>query len=156
MREIKFRAWDKKSKKIREVNFIAFHNKRDAFSFNPSNTPKVIHLWGRSMIEDKDIILHREENYVILMQFTGLKDKYGADIYEGDIFADVLNTKDIGVVKFGEYNHCFDKQQLIDFGNHIGFYVEFNYKGTRKDLKYWAKNSEIIGNIYETPELLNK
>ena len=79
-------------------------------------------------------------------QFTGLKDKNGKEIYEGDKFADPLNEKIVGVVKCGDKDVFSDKVEK--HGGHIGFFVEFNNSFTRRDLKYWSQY-EIIGNIYE-------
>lgn len=89
-----------------------------------------------------------------ITQFTGLKDPTGKEIYAGDVFEDVFTSKNRGVVTFGEYTHCFDDKRLSDFGAHVGFYVKFNVPQPRKDLKYWAKNKEIIGNIYEHAHLI--
>lgn len=80
----------------------------------------------------------------ILMQFTGLLDKSGNEIYEGDI----IQIKDVPlvVVKFGEAD------------TYIGFYLETLNNGMKKIAHFnnivkdiW----EVIGNIYENPELLN-
>lgn len=72
-----------------------------------------------------------------LMQYTALKDKNGVAIYEGDI------------VKYGEYKivhgEVFFSPQLR-FGIKLGVFVESLYA--------FRDTVEIIGNIYENPELL--
>lgn len=85
MRDIKFIGWDKKTKKMRAVNNIAFHFEHESFDFNSSRLPKMINLWGYDIIEQKDIILLREANEVELLQYTESKDKASNDIWEGDI-----------------------------------------------------------------------
>lgn len=121
-REIKFRAWDKYENKIRKVRGINFTNKD---------------LWLK--IEDNRIM---GANFfeVELMQYTGLKDKNGKEIYEGDIikFTDNYNTdipEKIGVVKF----------------NNASFYIT---DGAYSCYRWIDINIEIIGNIYENPDLL--
>lgn len=84
-----------------------------------------------------------------LMQYTGLKDKNGKEIYEGSGGID----KEFGVyyVKFGIY-------EQISGGEHLGFYVEIpKYILVRKDLPFWiSKGFEFDKNIYENPELLGE
>jgi len=86
--------------------------------------------------------------YQTIGQFTGLLDKNGVKIWDGDKFQDVFSDN-IGVVKFGAYHHCFDDKRLIEFGSHVGFYVDFENGAIRKDLDYWAKNREVVGNIHD-------
>lgn len=76
-----------------------------------------------------------------LMQYTGLKDKKSKEIYEGDIIRGVSSEGDLCnfVVKYSEFNHrfigdCSDEIYYISPG------VFYLY--------------EVIGNIYENPELL--
>lgn len=72
-----------------------------------------------------------------LMQYTGLKDKNGKEIYEGDI----LNNYIIGV--------NFEIKWL---NQDAGFYaLAYNYHYDPND---WCIKGEVIGNIYENPELL--
>lgn len=73
----------------------------------------------------------------ILEQFTGLLDKHGKEIYEGDIIRDV-DTKETGTVGF----------ELGGFYCTIDWGTDF-YKGV-------YRNGEIIGNIHENPELLRQ
>ena len=80
-------------------------------------------------------------------QFTGLLDKNGKEIYEGDIL--MLGSSDAGIceVKWNESQLAFC----------IRFYYERNL-GTRP-LGAWArdgKNIAILGNIHDNPELLNE
>ena len=140
MREIKFRAWDKKTKKMREVNSIAFHNQRGVFDHDKSNTPKVVNVWGRNPIEDKDIILHREAKDVEIMQFTGLRDKNGRDIYVGDLLEE-------------EPGYLFEVVWEAE-------YLKYSLKWLTKAIQYpgWNRGREMViaGNIYENKELLTK
>ena len=117
MREIKFRAWDKKDK------FMVYSPCPDL----------VIFLDGMVCIGEP---CEATDNF-ILMQFTGLLDKNGKKIYEGDI---VKNEFGIDEVYFNEGE--FKKKSGIGLGCSIG--------------RLGSETMEVIGNIYENPELLRE
>jgi uncharacterized phage protein (TIGR01671 family) len=123
MREIKFRAWDKKAKSmINEVWEIGLGSKNDPEKW----------LVG----DDKQI-----DDYE-LMQYTGLKDKNGKEIFEGDFVKSKLENNDWIFV------HLTDKECKDGFRI---FYIEDIFsqqKITHRD------DLEVIGNIYENPEFL--
>ena len=89
-------------------------------------------------------------------QCTGLKDKNGVLIFEGDkakLSTRVDNAE--GIIRFGHYRH---RDAPLDYicGDY-GFYVQFadDYKLFRNDLMFWIGNNyiEIIGNIHDNPDL---
>jgi len=121
MREIKFRAWDKAIKKI--INNINLLN-IDFGIFFYGNIDEYIEL-----VECK------------IMQYTGLKDKNGKEIYEGDIIKAIDYSPQNYQIKFIEGGFCATNKNLIPIDiNHF-------YPSTGCIV-------EIIGNIYENPELL--
>lgn len=85
-----------------------------------------------------------------ICQYTGLTDKNGKKIFEGDI---VIYGSDIyGKVKFGLYTAGFS---ITDTNQ--GFYIEFPEESLyRKELGYWENKVIVIGNIYDNPELLEE
>jgi len=114
MREIKFRAWDKKGKRIRYI-LDGLH-----CDFNFCN-PQEFWNWSK-------------EEY-ILMQYTGLKDKNGVEIYEGDIVQYCTwKPKDIRESKEGVVSYV-----LGDTGLWLSTYDQ--------------SKLEVIGNVYENPKL---
>ena len=131
-REIKFRAFIKSLKwmlRVETINFIV-------------NAVEVDLTGGDGDCSEYDF---RE---VEIMQYTGLKDENGKDIYEGDIFPNHFNSKIRGVVRFGEYQNPFNDD---NHGGHVGFFVDWGREDNlrRKDLAYWVKVSHVIGNVHE-------
>lgn len=124
--EIKFRAWNKKDKVMVDVA---------AMNFGPSG------LW--SLIEDAyDAELQLADNYE-LMQYTGLKDKNGREIYEGDIVRtgeDNIGDPDptIGQVIMREGSWLIENEKKQE---EIGLFSEITSR-------------EVIGNIFEDNQLL--
>lgn len=134
MREVKFRAWWKN--KLRH-NAIAGNGQ---CLFVPSGVGE--YTWI-NLAECK------------IMQFTGLKDKNGKEIYEGDILLSLVQsmrdnsiTKVVGEVYFDEKlgGYMFGNKHSTDKESDT---VEFGVCMALSD------SVEIIGNIYENPELLS-
>lgn len=139
MRQILFRAWDKRSKIMRL--FDSIFNKR------PFTETSTFPQYDSS----------RECHELEIMQFAGRKDNCGADIYEDDIVQcfDGSSLIDIGQIVFGTFESSHEGgYSRAHF--HIGFYVEkkgeqvFGACGEDLDLDQLV----VIGNIHQHPELL--
>lgn len=86
---------------------------------------------------------------VIIEQSTGLIDKNGKKIYEGDIFRNTINGG-TWRVSWDEDDATFWVDSGID-GCSLG---EFNYDRRERECGFIRKNCEVIGNIHENLELL--
>lgn len=126
MREIKFRAWVKDRKAIFEVVLINYVTKKVTYLLE-----RVGHLLS---------IRHEKFNDIELMQYTGLKDVWEKEIYEGDILFESSEEKYYKVVfENGSYRAEFE-----------GDFEEYSL-----DLiDVVAQGCEVVGNVYENPELL--
>ena len=113
MREIKFRAWD--GDRMQNVLTLGLYE-----GFVDTNK------------------LHSDIEDFKLMQYTGLKDKNGKEIYEGDIVCIG------GAQPYEVITNDFSQVHCID--NDLG----------QEELYKWNKLCKVIGNIYENPELLEE
>lgn len=135
-REIKFRAWLKKEKKMVQVSRLPLKAKNGKYEDGQSVG---WYYTDQASYNDYDIDYSNIED-IELMQYVGLKDKNGKEIFEGDIVN--TNIDLMGIVRFD-----------------IGYYFEWITNNLvsiwNKDMKVWVEwGLEIIGNIYENPELL--
>ena len=129
MREIKFRAV------IPERNATACFGINDLF--NP-------------IFSIREIVIPWLKAGNVPDRFTGLHDKNGKEIYEGDILSDGLYR---GAVEFGDFYRMADCGG--DSFSAIGWHMDGIYDEDDQVSLSEFDDSMVIGNIYENPELLN-
>jgi uncharacterized phage protein (TIGR01671 family) len=112
--------------------------------------------WVQGYLSDENYIYDKslEGEFLVdedtICQYTGLTDKNGKKIFEGDFVKDSAGV--CGEVKFGLYTAGFS---ITDTNQ--GFYIEFPEESLyRKELGYWENKVIVIGNIYDNPELLEE
>jgi len=131
MREIKFRAWDGKEM-YSGWSFEDIYAGRDESSVACGDSEDRWREWVSPNWEEAHI-----------MQYTGLNDKYGKEIYEGDI----VKARN----KEGEYKDFIGKIEWCG-SCCLGYRVQFIGIGNNENITNFP-DIEIIGNIYANPEL---
>lgn len=140
---MKFRVWDRVRKKMYVLDYMGITQRH--FS-NP-----VLVFGNKEQIVDEvfdDYLLEGSFEDYVIMQFTGLKDKNGKGIYEGDIvnaiaeedYQEETRTSDVIFAKDFQwqirYRKCYEHGLPVNWGG-------------------WA-SLEVVGNIYENPNLLEE
>lgn len=121
MREIKYRAWEKNLKQIIPVYNINFESKQ-------INTGSAWRFFDE----------------IELMQYTGLKDRNGNEIFEGDILLGVKNFKVTPIKILWNKDKCFYQMSFLN---------DFDIKNlTKNDID----NSIVIGNVYENKDFIKE
>lgn len=122
MREIKFRAWNKEYNRMLDWKYLM----SISYGGNKCTDPEI----DDSIFNDSDFIL---------MQFTGLCDKNGKEIYEGDIIKTEHGAS--GICVWGEEK--------------AGFVFDCHEPNWSHPIYGMGGEKEVIGNKYENPELLS-
>lgn len=141
MREIKFRAWDNINNRIVSVESIDFASHQ-------------LHFLSEPFKGNPTFIIE-----YVLMQYTGLKDKNGVEIYEGDICRKVVDNytlREYEGLKLGEFKYYKVEFGCSGMGDTYGFQLNSIHPypwNARQFIHHVYSDIEVIGNIYEHSHL---
>lgn len=134
MRAIKFRAWDTQAEEI----LYGVEHTYDGYKVSMPSFGALLDC----------------PDFYIVMQYTGLKDKNGKEIYEGDILE----------LRANPFNRKRDLFQVVfkdggfrdEWNNYIGQYLPPDIRNKQGGRVRLNEACEVVGNIYENKELLNE
>lgn len=135
----KFRAWDKEISKMRNVLQIFFDD-------------KLVYISAKN---NKKYYCSLDD--VELMQSTGLKDKNGVEIFEGDV-VNILDSVQVNEIDQGGafVDAHFDELDEVDYIVFLDGGFKLSRTGFDVSICHYVEEVKIIGNIYENPELLEQ
>lgn len=140
-RPLKFRAWDKRLGKMITDDALAISLLGEIYRRGDGTA-----VWRYHCIPKISRVNTISEDDFELMQYTGLKDKNGKEIYEGDIITDAT---DVGEVFYrvaqqtdGAIGWCLEQGLVANQYTRYSLYAEHPY--------------EVVGNLWENKELLKE
>ena len=132
---LKFRVWDKGNEHYVDC--------ADMLYIEPSGEITYACYDG-----DREDMYYYEQNDVVIEQCTGLKDKNGKLIFEGDIVSTTLSDGS----KFKHIIRWYDGRFIADYG----WYYHKEFEDYCSISQEWISKKEIIGNIHENHDLLEQ
>ena len=137
MRPIRFRAWDIENREMIRVDEINFGM-------------EIVGTYIGTDERGDPVFRYLNFKQVILMQYTGLKDKNGMEIYEGDI---VNITQYFGGHPYGEIERVIKRSEYNN--NLIADSESGDWRTPEVRMTFRSSDDyEVIGNIYQNPELI--
>lgn len=130
-RKIKFRVWAKKRKGYRELDQLVFNNQ------------VLEEIWVFPKDDEMQQVYHPSE--MVVEQYTGLTDKNGKEIYEGDILEETVIIEG-DAEEYRRYRVYWEDTRLC--------WCVMDHTWFRDELWQTNASREVIGNVHENPELL--